>query len=156
MKVRDTKPARVQGKFLNAPPTHPLNQPKPLSTPLPLPLGAWWEGRGEGGGVQRWTGKVPSPLLQLCGWSHKEASLCAKDARIDSPNLAESLRLARTWTLLLFFKPRIRLQLYLDAGLVLCGRAGGKLLQEPQECSTLPRLKQHLDIRGPADQNKHS
>ena len=76
-----------------------------------------------GGGLE----KVPSPLLQLCGWSHKEASLGAKDAGIDASNLADYLRLAWTWPLLLFFKPRILLflQLYLDAGLVSAEVGGG-------------------------------
>lgn len=116
MKVRDTKPGKSSGKVLQRRtyPTHPLTPPKPLSTPVLVLLR---DGREVG---RRWTRKVPSPLLQLCGWSHKEAPLGAKDAGIDGSNLADSLRLARTWPLLLFFKPRIvlLLQLYLDTGLI--------------------------------------
>lgn len=91
-------------------------------------------GKLGGGGLE----KVPSPPLQLWGWSHKEASLGAKDAGIDGSNLAGSLRLARTWPLLLFFKPRILSlqQLYLDAGAGPCRREeGGMLLQEARERS---------------------
>lgn len=77
--------------------THPLTLPKPLSAPPVLVM--LRDGRDVGraasvaecGGVRRWTWKVPSPLLQLCGWSHKEAPLGAKDGGIDGSNLADFL-----------------------------------------------------------------
>ncbi|KAK9525523.1 hypothetical protein VZT92_016218 [Zoarces viviparus] len=66
---------------------------------------------------------------------------------IDGSNLADSLRLARTWPLLLFFKPRIptSLQLYLDAALVPAeGRGRGCCWRKHRGGTEdmLPRLRQ--------------
>lgn len=66
-----------------------------------------------------------------------EASLGAKDSGIDGSNLKDSLSLAQTWPLLLFFKPRILLllHLYLDTGLVSAEGRGEDAAAEPQERS---------------------